>query len=152
MLAIGSEIWQPHRKWIWADYFIWFSPHGCKPVEMGSKIGIFIPSCKHSVIQQKPPTSTFAQFSPKFIYRLSVALKLVLGFTISSWSWRTKTKHMKLVLPSTWKANPYLCKFLISLEIFCSAYWPEFLRRRLPCRNTYSYSLVLISGLLTSDF
>ena len=118
---------------------------------MGSKIGIFIPSCKHGVIQQKPPTSTFAQFSPKFIYRLSVALKLVLGFTISSWSWRTKTKRMKLVLLSTWKPNPYLCKFLISLEIFYSAYWLEFLRRRLPCSNTCSYNLVLISGLLT-DF
>ena len=132
MLAIGNEnceIWQPHPMWIWTEFFIWFSPHGCKPIEIGSKV-VILSHLEHSVIQLKLPTSTFAQFSSKFIYRLSVAWKLVLGFNVSSWSWKTKIKFMQLVLASTWKPSPYLPKFLISLEILYSASWLEFLRRQ----------------------
>ena len=132
MLAIGNEnceIWQPHPMWIWTEFFIWFSPHGCRPIEIGSKI-VILSHLEHSVIQLKPPTSTFAQFSSKYIYRLNVAWKLVLSFTVSSWSWKTKIKFMQLVLASTWKPSPYLRKFLISLEILYSASWLEFLRRQ----------------------
>ena len=132
MLAIGNEnceISQLHPMWIWTEFFIWFSLHGCKPIEIGSKI-VILSHPEHSVIQLKPPTSTFALFSSKFIYRLNVAWKLVLGFTVSSWSWKTKAKFMQLVLASTWKPSPYLRKFLISLEILYSASWLEFLRRQ----------------------
>ena len=132
MLAIGNEnceISQLHPMWIWTEFFIWFSLHGCKPIEIGSKI-VILSHPEHTVIQLKPPTSTFALFSSKFIYRLNVAWKLVLGFTVSSWSWKTKAKFMQLVLASTWKPSPYLRKFLISLEILYSASWLEFLRRQ----------------------
>lgn len=134
MLAIDNESCVKSDnltpKWIQVDFFIWFSPCGCRPNEMGSNIDSnFTPSCTHTSWFNTSHPALHSLYPNSYTGSI-LLLKLAPGFALRSWPCRTKMKFMKLASVSTWKPSLYLCKFPISLEIFYFAFWLEFLRRQ----------------------